>query len=114
MAFRVNPERPRFARGGCGSPTGVGAGAGGKWAQKGDGDESLYGKVLRSLYCSKIRGPKETFPVLKASDVIRMYRQAIVLSGEVIWTELFTVIRYIFSGGFQGPQRLVYKQRHGK
>ena len=53
----------------------------------------------------QIRGPKETFPVLKASDVISMYRLVIVLSGEVMLTELFTVIRYIFSGGFQGPQR---------
>ena len=52
----------------------------------------------------QIRGPKETFPVLKASDVISMYRLVIVLSGEVMLTELFTVIRYRFSGGFQGPQ----------
>ena len=56
----------------------------------------------------QIRGPKETFPVLKASDVISMYRLVIVLSGEVMLTELFTVIRYIFSGGFQaGPQSIV-------
>ena len=52
----------------------------------------------------QIRGPKETFPVLKASDVISMYRLVIVLSGEVMLTELFIVIRYRFSGGFQGPQ----------
>ena len=99
---RAAPIRSGWARG---PPTGVG-GAGGKWLrEKEDGDESLYGKVLRSLYCSKIRGPKETFPVLKTSDVISMYRLVIVLSGEVICSKLFIVIRYIFSGGFQGPQR---------
>ena len=54
----------------------------------------------------QIEGPKETFPVLKTSDVISMYRLVIVLSGEVICSKLFIVIRYIFSGGFQGPQRL--------
>jgi len=53
----------------------------------------------------QIEGPKETFPVLKTSDVISMYRLVIVLSGEVICSKLFIVIRYIFSGGFQGPQR---------